>query len=138
MFPCTPLGVSIRIGCNDGVPAATEGVLAQSVNGIPPSLFGARVGTGVAGLGGAGRRLGGLFDGDATIWFLRGLPCRSCCGRGAGGSCCGAKTGDSFLRGTDGGEGMIVGEEGAGWGMWSLIFWRGCCWDGGGAGGCCD
>jgi hypothetical protein len=28
----------------------------------------------VPGLGGAGRRAGGVLDGDAVIWFLSGLP----------------------------------------------------------------
>ena len=62
-FP--PLCGIIRFGCN-GVPP-TEGVLAQSVNGMPISLLGAMVGTLVAGFGGAGRRLGGLLDGDVVI-----------------------------------------------------------------------
>jgi len=71
-FP-PPVGVIIRFGCSVVGPP-TEGVLAQSVNGIPISLFGASAGTLVGGFGGAGRREGGLFDGDAVIWFLSGLP----------------------------------------------------------------
>src|SRR5271170_1571778 len=64
---------AIRFGWSTVGPP-TEGVLAQSVNGIPISLFGASVGTLVAGFGGAGRSEGGLLDGDAVIWFLSGLP----------------------------------------------------------------
>jgi len=30
--------------------------------------------TGAEGFGGAGRRVGGLFEGLVLIWFLRGLP----------------------------------------------------------------
>ena len=50
---------------------------------------------------------------------------------------CGARIGDSFLRGTRaaGGEGAIAGGEGADCAMWSFIFCRGCCIVTGG--GCC-
>jgi hypothetical protein len=67
-----PWGV-IRVGWRVVGPP-TDGVLAQSVNGIPISLVGASAGTVVPGLGGAGRSEGGLLDGDAVIWFLSGLP----------------------------------------------------------------
>ena len=67
-----PWGI-IRLGWRVVGPP-TDGVLAQSVNGIPISLFGASAGTFVPGLGGAGRSEGGLLEGDAVIWFLSGLP----------------------------------------------------------------
>jgi hypothetical protein len=50
-----------------------EGVRAQSVRGMPVSL-GTAGATRTEGFGGAGRREGGLFEGLAVIWFLRGLP----------------------------------------------------------------
>ena len=47
-----------------GIIGVLWGVRAQSVKGVPRSLVGA---TGGVGFGGAGRREGGLFDGDAII-----------------------------------------------------------------------
>jgi len=44
-------------------------------------IGGAKDGGGAAGLialGGAGRRAGGDFEGDSEIWFLSGLPERTC------------------------------------------------------------
>ena len=76
-FPCpaAPCAI-IRFGWSEGAVPLTEGVRAQSVKGMPTSLFGAMAGTVavLAGLSGAGRREGGLLEGDAVIWFLRGLP----------------------------------------------------------------
>jgi len=66
---CPPCWGIIRFAWREGV-APTEGVRAQSVSGIPMSLLGAMVGTlvgALAGFGGAGRREGGLLDGDAVI-----------------------------------------------------------------------
>jgi hypothetical protein len=109
-----------RTDWRDGV---TWGVLAQSVNGIPRSLFGRRGGV---GFGGAGRREGGLLEGLAMIWFFNGLPWRTVCW-GRGGRTLGWRMGDSFLTGAGaaGGDGTAGV---AGWGTWSLILVGGGCW----------
>ena len=81
-------GRSMVFACWGGIGRGVvliEGVRAQSVRGMPVSLEMAGV-TGTAGFGGAGRKDGGLLEGLAVIWFLRGLPWRGCCCCGRGGS----------------------------------------------------